>query len=236
MWPLRHRAMWCYSGLVRWLCVLFFCDGDSECRVVVRDSLQLRKEPCEALWNFTCSHGREEGESETKSKICSVVLIWLDDKMTHDTETHALRDFQEVGKGGQCWPPESPDVPPVAKDAICLIPPLIFIFSMSLQPTSLSPKCACTPTSSRFPCPITPTTPPSMSLPSVSVSRLNRRSSHSAHTLVWDPAAVTVLADLPTVCSLQGLLERLHADWRGGRGARRLHHHLRRPVRQTPLV
>lgn len=69
---------------VRWLCVLFFCDGDFECRVVVRDSLQLRKEPCEALWNFTCSHGREEGESETKSKICSVVLIGLDDKMTRD--------------------------------------------------------------------------------------------------------------------------------------------------------
>lgn len=125
MWPLRRRAMWCYSGLLCQVVVrpLFFCDGDFECRVVVRDSLQLRREPCEALRNFTCSHGREEGESETKPKICSVVLIWLDDKMTRRMRCVIFKRGQGAAT---CWPPESPDAPLVAKDALYSVPPLIF--------------------------------------------------------------------------------------------------------------
>lgn len=71
------------------------------------------------------SHVRmEERRESLKQSLKSALLFWFG-RTTRWRDT-CVTWFSRGGKGGQCWPSESPGVALVAKDAFYLIPPLIF--------------------------------------------------------------------------------------------------------------
>lgn len=148
------------------------------------------EEPCEAVWNFSCSHGRRCGKRKQARKKMLPSLPW-----------QLWRMNQQMN-----WRGFSPCVSPVNQpdSKVCMHAYL-------------------------FPFPISHRTHNSTEYDSAISKRLSLSPPPSSGvTGVWPPP--------PLLCSLQGLLERLHADRRGGRGARRLHHHLRRTVCQPPPV